>query len=115
MKKIKISLDAMGGDNAPEIVVEGAAEAKLRYPDIDFIFFGNKRILNPLINDKYRLSDTEIVHTKEFIKPNDKPSNVIRRGVNTSMALAIKSVKNQSNAMVSAGNTGALMAFSKLF
>ena len=51
----------------------------------------------------------------EFIKPNDKPSNVIRRGANTSMALAIKSVKNQSNAMVSAGNTGALMAFSKLF
>ena len=115
MKKIKISLDAMGGDQAPEIVVEGAAEAKLRYPDIDFIFFGNKRILNPLINDKHHLSDTEIVHTSEFIKPNDKPSNVIRRGANTSMALAIKSVKNQSNAMVSAGNTGALMAFSKLF
>ena len=51
----------------------------------------------------------------EFIKPNDKPSNVIRRGANTSMALAIKSVKNHSNAIVSAGNTGALMAFSKLF
>ena len=115
MKKIKISLDAMGGDNAPEIVVEGAAEAKLRYPDIDFIFFGNKKILNPLINDKYHLSDSEIVHTNEFIKPNDKPSNVIRRGANTSMALAIKSVKNQSNAMVSAGNTGALMPYSKLY
>ena len=42
MKKIKISLDAMGGDNAPDIVVEGAAEAKIRYPDIDFMFFGDK-------------------------------------------------------------------------
>ena len=115
MNKIKISLDAMGGDHAPEIVVEGAAEAKVRYPDIEFIFFGNKKILNPLIERKHNLSESEIVHTMEFIKPNDKPSNVIRRGANTSMALAIKSVKNQSSAMVSAGNTGALMAFSKLF
>ena len=40
LKKIKISLDAMGGDHAPKIVVEGAAEAKVRYPDIEFIFFG---------------------------------------------------------------------------
>ena len=115
MKKIKISLDAMGGDHAPEIVVEGAAEAKVRYPDIEFIFFGNKKVLSPLINSYHNLSVSEIVHTLEFIKPNDKPSNVIRRGANTSMALAIKSVKNHSSAMVSAGNTGALMAFSKLF
>ena len=116
MKKIKISLDAMGGDNAPEIVVEGAAEARVRYPDVEFIFFGNEEILNPLIKSKNNLSQSEIVHTVEFIRPNDKPSNVIRRGANTSMALAIKSVKkNHSNAMVSAGNTGALMAFSKLF
>ena len=49
MKKIKISLDAMGGDYAPEIVVEGAAEAKVRYPDLEFIFFGNKKILDPFI------------------------------------------------------------------
>ena len=46
MKKIKISLDAMGGDNAPAIVVDGASEAKVRYPDIDFIFFGNKTMLD---------------------------------------------------------------------
>ncbi len=116
MKSVKISLDAMGGDNAPEIVVEGAAEAKVRYPDVEFIFFGNKTILDPLISCKANLAGSEIVHTDEFIKANDKPSNVIRRGANTSMALAIKSVKlNKSNAMVSAGNTGALMAFSKLF
>ena len=115
MKKIKISLDAMGGDHAPEIVVKGAAEAKVRYPDIEFIFFGNKKVLYPLINGNHNLSESEVIHTLEFIKPNDKPSNVIRRGTNTSMALAIKSVKNHSSAMVSAGNTGALMAFSKLF
>ena len=56
MKKIKISLDAMGGDHAPEIVVEGAAEAKARYPDIDFIFFGNKKKLkSPAIMRPYPL------------------------------------------------------------
>ena len=114
MKKIKLSLDAMGGDYAPEIVVEGAAEAKRRYPDIDFIFFGNKIILEPLINSKNNLSASEIIHTIEFIKPNDKPSNVIRRGTNSSMALAITSVNSVSNAMVSAGNTGALLVISKL-
>ena len=105
----------MGGDYAPKIVVEGAAEAKLRYPDIDFIFFGDRKVLDPLIDTKNNLFESKIVNTIEFIKSNDKPSNVIRKGVNSSMALAIKSVKNQSNAMVSAGNTGALMAFSKLF
>ena len=70
MKKIKISLDAMGGDYAPKIVVDGAAEANERYPDIDFIFFGNKTILEPLINSKHNLSGSEIIHTTEFIKSN---------------------------------------------
>ena len=116
MKKVKISLDAMGGDYAPRIVVDGAAEAKIRYPDIEFIFFGKKNLLQPLIKEKKNLLESKIIHTNEFIKSNDKPSNVIRKGANTSMALAIKSVKNQeSDALVSAGNTGALMAFSKLF
>ncbi len=116
MKIIKISLDAMGGDDAPNIVVDGASEAKIRYPDVKFTFFGNEKILSPLLKNKINLSDCEIVHTNELIKSSDKPSNVIRKGANTSMALAIKSVKkNNSHAMVSAGNTGALMAFSKLF
>ena len=63
MKKIKISLDAMGGDHAPEIVVEGAAEAKIRYPDIEFIFFGNKKVLYPLIYSNHNLSGSVVVHT----------------------------------------------------
>ena len=69
----------------------------------------------PLINSKHNLSGSKIIHTTETIKPNDKPSYVVRRGANTSMALAIKSVRDGSNAVVSAGNTGALMGFSKLF
>ncbi len=58
----------MGGDNAPEIVVEGASEAKIRYPDIEFIFFGNKNVLEPLINGKNNLYGSEIIHTDETIK-----------------------------------------------
>ena len=52
LKNITISLDAMGGDRAPEIVVDGASEAKVRYPEIKFIFFGNKNILLPMIKKK---------------------------------------------------------------
>ncbi len=115
MKKITISLDAMGGDKAPNIVVDGASEAKVRYPEIKFIFFGDETILTPMIKNKHNLDNSEVIHTKEFIKATDRPSNVIRKGANTSMALAIKSVKEKSDALVSAGNTGALMAFSKLF
>ena len=115
MKKITIALDAMGGDKAPDIVIDGASEAKVRYPEIKFNFFGNENILGPLIKKKHNLENSDIIHTNEYIKATDRPSNVIRRGANTSMALAIKSVKEKSDALVSAGNTGALMAFSKLF
>ena len=55
MKKITISLDAMGGDKAPNIVVDGASEAKVRYPEIKFIFFGDETILTPMIKNKHNL------------------------------------------------------------
>ena len=116
MNSIEISLDAMGGDNAPKIIVEGASEAKTRYPDVVFSFFGNENEITPLINKFSNLNNSKVFHTDYFVKPNDKPSNIIRKGVNTSMAMAIKHVKEgKSHAIVSAGNTGALMAFSKMF
>mgnify|MGYP000412472718 CR=1 FL=1 len=49
-QSIHLSLDAMGGDNAPEIVVEGAAQSKIRYPELKFSFFGNENKILPLIN-----------------------------------------------------------------
>ncbi len=116
MKKIQISLDAMGGDDAPRVVIEGASEAKTRYPDISYIFYGNKNKLLPILNSHKNLLGSECIHTKTYVKANDKPSNIIRKGGNTSMALSIKAVKEgKADAVVSAGNTGALMAFSKLF
>ena len=113
---IHLSLDAMGGDNAPQIIVDGAAQSKIRYPDVKFSFFGNKNKLLPLVSSSKTLKDSQIIHTDEIIGANQKPSIAIRKGKNSSMGLAIQSVKTgQTDAIVSAGNTGALMAMTKLF
>ena len=113
---IHLSLDAMGGDNAPQIIVDGAAQSKIRYPDVKFSFFGNKNKLLPLVSSLKTLKDSQIIHTDEIIGANQKPSIAVRKGKNSSMGLAIQSVKTgQTDAVVSAGNTGALMAMTKLF
>ena len=115
-KSIRLSLDAMGGDNAPYIIVDGAAQTKIRHPYVKFSFFGNKIKLLPLINSSEVLKESEIVHTDEFVDANEKPSIAVRKGRNSSMGMAIQSVKSgKADAIVSAGNTGALMAMAKLF
>ena len=115
-KSIRLSLDAMGGDNAPQIIVDGAAQTKIRHPYVKFSFFGNKIKLLPLINSSEALKESEIVHTEEFVDANEKPSIAVRKGRNSSMGMAIQSVKSgKADAIVSAGNTGALMAMAKLF
>ena len=114
-KPIHISLDAMGGDNAPEIVVKGASEAKVRCPNLEFSFFGNKELLSQLIKPISNLKNSNIIHTKEVIEATEKPSVAVRKGMNSSMAMSIQYVKSgKADAVVSAGNTGALMAMSKL-
>ena len=106
----------MGGDNAPQIIVDGAAQTKIRHPYVKFSFFGNKIKLLPLINSSEVLKESEIVHTEEFVDANEKPSIAVRKGRNSSMGMAIQSVKTgKADAIVSAGNTGALMAMAKLF
>ena len=115
-KSIRLSLDAMGGDNAPQIIVDGAAQTKIRHPYVKFSFFGDKIKLLPLINSSELLKESEIVHTEEFVDANEKPSIAVRKGRNSSMGMAIQSVKSgKADAIVSAGNTGALMAMAKLF
>ena len=106
----------MGGDNAPHIIVDGAAQTKIRHPYVKFSFFGNKIKLLPLINSSEVLKESEIVHTDEIVDANEKPSIAVRKGKNSSMGMAIQSVKSgKADAIVSAGNTGALMAMAKLF
>ena len=115
-KSIHLSLDAMGGDNAPEIIVKGAAQSKIRHPNVKFSFFGNKNKLLPLISSIKILKNSDIIHTNEFIDANEKPSIAVRKGKNSSMSMAIQSVKSgHADAIISAGNTGALMAMTKLF
>ena len=112
---VHISLDAMGGDHAPDIVVNGAAQSKVRYPNLYFSFFGDESQLLPLIESLNLSSCSDIIHTNEVINANDKPSIALRKGKNSSMGMSIQVVKSgKADAIVSAGNTGALMAMSKL-
>jgi phosphate acyltransferase len=114
--QLPIALDAMGGDNAPASVLRGAELALIRHPGIRFILFGNRYILEPLLKEMPVLkASSEIIHTEVVIVMDDKPSVAVRRGRDSSMWMAIDSVKNhKACAVVSAGNTGALMAMSKL-
>ena len=71
----------MGGDNAPEIVVEGAFQSKVRHPDLTFSFFGDKCKLLPLIDTREMLKESNIIHTKEIVDSNEKPSIAVRKGI----------------------------------
>lgn len=114
--RLPIALDAMGGDHAPTSVLRGAEMALVRHPGIRFILYGNRYILEPQLAKMEKLKDhCEIIHTEEVIAGDDKPSIAVRRGRKSSMWLAINSVKEGAScAIVSSGNTGALMAMSKL-
>ncbi|WP_417623723.1 phosphate acyltransferase PlsX [Paremcibacter congregatus] len=114
-REIIISLDAMGGDYAPQIVIEGASIARERLLDVKFIIFGDETKIAPLVT-KYPLlkENCEIRHTDKTVSAEAKPGQALRRGRTSSMGLAIQSVKDgEAIAAVSAGNTGALMAMGK--
>lgn len=110
-----ISIDAMGGDAAPEIVIQGLSITRERHPDVKYLLVGDEAQIQPLLQrDAALASVCEIVHTADAIAMDDKPSQALRRGRKTSMWLAINAVrKGNALAIVSAGNTGALMAMSK--
>jgi phosphate acyltransferase len=116
-KKIRIAVDAMGGDNAPFMVISGAEKALVRYPEIEYIFFGDEKKIKPLIEKHSALKGHHsVVHTDEVVSSHEKPSIALRQGKKSSMALAIKAVKNgDADSVVSAGNTGALMAMGKIY
>jgi glycerol-3-phosphate acyltransferase PlsX len=114
-KQPRLALDAMGGDNAPRIVVEGADIAVAKNPDLTLVFVGDERKIKPLLKATRYLQSAEILHTTEEVAPEARVSQVLRAGKQTSMWKAIELVaEGQVEAVVSAGNTGALMAMSKL-
>ncbi len=113
---VAIALDAMGGDKAPAMVVEGASLARQRFPDLRFLLFGDERRLGRLVEALPSGAEAFRIHHTDQVVTNDaKPSQALRQGRNSSMRLAIDAVgSGAAAAVVSAGNTGALMVMSKL-
>lgn len=106
---MRIAIDAMGGDDAPKVVVEGVERAAESFPDTTMVMYGEENQIKQYLTKN--LSNIEIVHTDEKIEGDDDPVRAIRRKKSASMVLAAKSVKEKENdALFSAGNTGALLA-----
>lgn len=106
----------MGGDYAPDSVINGANLIASSRSDIEFLIFGDERKILPLLNKTTFLKKkSKLIHTDRCISADEKPSIALRKGANSSMRLAVNSIKSgDSDAVVSAGNTGALMAISKV-
>jgi glycerol-3-phosphate acyltransferase PlsX len=114
--KVRIALDAMGGDHGPTVVVAGAELALARHPETEFLFFGDGALIGPLLDARPKLkSASRLVHTDIAVRMGDKPSQALRYGRwKSSMWLALDAVKKgEADMAVSGGNTGALMAMSK--
>ena len=115
-QKVRIALDAMGGDVGASVVIPGAAISLTRHPDSEFLLFGDRKLIEPQLA-KYPAmkAASRVIHTDVAVSNHDKPSQALRRGRKTSsMWLAIDSVKKgEADVAVSAGNTGALMAMAR--
>jgi glycerol-3-phosphate acyltransferase PlsX len=115
-QKVRIALDAMGGDVGASVVIPGAAISLKRHPDSEFLFYGDsKQIDEQLAKYPALKKASQVVHTDVTVSMHDKPSQALRRGrKNSSMWLAIDAVKKgEADVVVSAGNTGALMAMAR--
>ena len=112
---IKIAVDAMGGDGSPKKVIDGIIHNHKSNKENFFKIFGDENeILKHIIN-KIDKKFYEIVDTKNVVKSTDSPLEAAKRGKNTSMWLSIESVKKkESDIVISAGNTGALLVIAKL-
>lgn len=113
---VVIALDAMGGDFAPKAVLDGASLALSCFHNIEYLIFGDEQVCHPLLAMIPGLqAKSQLIHTPDVITAHEKPSVALRQGKNSSMYQAVQSVKSgKAQAVVSAGNTGALMAIAKL-
>ena len=106
---MKIAIDAMGGDHAPQAIVAGVVQASQTFDDVHFLLYGDEQQIAPLLPKGTR--NVTIHHTTEKINSDDEPVKALRTKKDSSMVLAAKAVKEgQADAMFSAGNTGALLA-----
>jgi glycerol-3-phosphate acyltransferase PlsX len=113
---IRISIDAMGGDHGPDVVIPALMTVATRRPDIRFIVYGREEVVRPILARYPKLVEiSELIHCEVAVRMDDKPSQALRNGRwKSSMWKAIEAVKaGTADACISAGNTGALMAMSK--
>jgi len=109
---MRIAIDAFGGDNAPEGIVAGAAEAAKEFTDARIILVGDEARIRELLaaNGAASLANVEVRHASEVIATDEEPVRAVRRKKDASMVVAASMVKNgEADALISAGNTGALM------
>ncbi|MBS9334972.1 phosphate acyltransferase PlsX [Fructobacillus sp. M1-13] len=105
---MKIAIDAMGGDYAPDEIVKGVELARDRYPELEFLLFGTEAKVKPLIQNMDRLT---LVPTTEEIEMGEEPVKAMKNKPDSSMVRAATAVKNgEADAFFSAGNTGAILA-----
>jgi glycerol-3-phosphate acyltransferase PlsX len=113
---LTIALDAMGGDHGPRVTITGANISLIRHPEIRYLLFGDSELINEELDRFPELAKrSEVVHTDISISMDEKPSQALRKGRwKSSMWLAIQAVRDgDAAAVVSAGNTGALMAMAR--
>lgn len=105
---MKLAIDAMGGDHAPEQIIAGVNRALKDMPDLELLIFGDQAKIAPLLEESAR---AEIVHAPDVILGTDEPVRAVRRKKDSSLVMMAQAVADQqAAACVSAGNTGALMA-----
>ena len=112
----RIAIDAMGGDEGVRTMIEGAALARRRHDRFKFLLVGDETRIRAALETHPGMAEaSEILHCEDVVAGDEKPSRALRRAKTTSMGLAVDAVKRgEAGAAVSAGNTGALMAMSKL-
>ena len=112
---VKIAVDAMGGDNSPKKIIDGIIHNHKKNKDIFFKIFGEKNKIEEIIDKKIDKNFYEIIHTENLVLSSDSPLEAAKKGKDTSMWLAIESVKKKNaDIVISAGNTGALLVIAKL-
>ena len=112
---IKIAVDAMGGDGSPKKIIDGLIHNNKQNKENFFRIFGKKKIIENHLNSQIDKKFYEVVDTDNVVKSTDSPLEAAKRGKDTSMWLAIDSVKKkESDIVISAGNTGALLVIAKL-
>ena len=116
-RSLVVSIDAMGGDHGPSITIPGLAHAiRGLSEDVGFLLHGDEIAINrELVRHPALKSRSQVRHTDKVIASDEKPANAVRRGRGASMWNAVESVKvGEAVAAVSCGNTGGLMAISRL-